>query len=737
MESKISTTGSAFAKALRSIESGGVEYEDFVSQVDELLDAGASPDELLRILERRDAVEGLPAHAREAVFRLMEDLRAQSAGEDSVPPEAPTVILGDGDEADRTSDDAHRSTVKVGDVLAQRYRLIELIGEGGMSRVYKALDLQADAAGAPRTGAPRTATPSTGAPHYVAVKVLKRPLVEDDASLILLQEEIRKLRSLVHPNIVRLYSCDQDATAIFLTMEHLVGESLYARLHGPVVGGGPSPVSRDEAGAVIAAVAEAVDFAHGHRVIHGDLKPGNVIATAAGEIKVIDFGMSSLLARPRSALERREAAQRQAALTPRYASPQLMARYKPETTDDVYALACLAYELFTGIHPFEEGAGPQALRTAPPMRPGLNAPQYAAVLGGLQFERRDRTPSVRQFLQEVMAPAPRRSRRKAVLWGAAAAILVAAAGWLLLRPAPPAAPPPVVATQPAPVPPTAAQPQPAVLPGAVLRDCPTCPQMTVLPPGQFLQGSADADSSAHEKPQHPVMITRPIAMSTHDVTVADFREFQAATGRDMQGCEIYDGEWRRKARAAWNDPGFPQTDTHPVTCASWNDAVAYAGWLSQKSGHRYRLPSASEWEYAARAGSTAARPWGSGGAGACADANVADQSASRRYPGWDVFACDDGYVNTAPVGSFKPNAFGLDDMLGNVFQWTEDCWHDDYAGAPADGSARLDGNCGEHELRGGSWFSAPAYLRPAYRNHFAAGYRTSSVGFRLVREDIS
>jgi formylglycine-generating enzyme required for sulfatase activity len=260
--------------------------------------------------------------------------------------------------------------------------------------------------------------------------------------------------------------------------------------------------------------------------------------------------------------------------------------------------------------------------------------------------------------------------------------------------------------------------------------------LTVLPAGQFNQGSpaGEGGSAAFEKPLHAVVIGAPIAMSTNAVTVDEFQAFVAATPQDVPGCDIYDGEWKHQAANDWRDPGFPQTGTHPVTCVSWNDAKAYTQWLSVKTGHSYRLPSASEWEYAARAGSAAAVPWNADGSGACADANVADQSAVRRYPGWNVFGCDDGYVHTAPVGSFKANSFGLNDMLGNVFQWTEDCWHADYIGAPADGSARIDGDCSQHELRGGSWFSTPAFVRANYRNHFAADYRTSSVGIRVVRE---
>jgi formylglycine-generating enzyme required for sulfatase activity len=273
-------------------------------------------------------------------------------------------------------------------------------------------------------------------------------------------------------------------------------------------------------------------------------------------------------------------------------------------------------------------------------------------------------------------------------------------------------------------------------PGSVIRDCPTCPALTVVPAGRFKQGSnhADGNSATFEKPPHWVLIGRPFAVSTSAVTVDEFRPFIAATGRDMRGCDTYDDRWRIRPDANWENPGFVQTGSHPVTCVSWDDAKAYAGWLSRTTGHPYRLPSAAEWEYAARAGGEAVRPWNPDGSGACASANVADQRAARRYPGWTVFPCDDGYVYTAPVGSFKANSFGLNDMLGNVFQWTDDCWHADYTGVPTDGSSRTYGDCSERELRGGSWFTTPEFVRASYRNHFGVNYRTSSVGIRLVRD---
>ena len=311
-------------------------------------------------------------------------------------------------------------------------------------------------------------------------------------------------------------------------------------------------------------------------------------------------------------------------------------------------------------------------------------------------------------------------------WAGAALAVLAVVVWIFVRPAPVSENVPAVAAV------SAAAPQP----GAVIRDCPTCPALTIVPAGRFKQGSnrTDGNSATFERPPHWVLLGRPFAISTNAVTVDEFRPFIAATGRDMRGCDTYEDRWRIRPDASWENPGFVQTGSHPVTCVSWEDAKAYAAWLSKATGHRYRLPSAAEWEYAARAGGEAVRPWNPDGSGACASANVADQHAARRYPGWAVFPCDDGYVYTAPVGSFKANAFGLNDMLGNVFQWTDDCWHADYTGLPTDGSSRTYGECSERELRGGSWFTAPEFVRASYRNHFGVNYRASSVGIRLVRD---
>jgi formylglycine-generating enzyme required for sulfatase activity len=629
----------------------------------------------------------------------------------TVPPEAPTLPLEElgGSDGDSQITISPVAAIDAGTVLANRYRLIELIGEGGMSRVYKAQDQGAEP------------------PGVIALKVLTRPFAESAGRFAALGTQVHRWRRLVHPNIVRLFDCGRDGSIAFITMEYLPGESTYAKLHKRPVGS-PVPLDGAEARAIVAAVAQALEYAHAQSVVHGDLKPGNVMVTPERVIKVIDFGVTRWLTRPGAPDLATTGA---FAATAHYASPQLLAGEEPNPSDDVFGLACVAYELLTGVHPFD-GVASRTLQLPPPLRPGLTPSEYAALALALESERERRTPTIRQFMAEFAPPPRRPLLSRWPLWIGAAALAAATAVYLWPSEKPAA---PLEAARPLPPPavPAAAPPPPQK---TVIRDCPDCPAMTVLPAGQFDQGAGDeeADALPFEKPQHRVRIDYPLAMSAVDITIDDFRQFTEATGRDIKGCDVYDGDWRHRASASWKEPGFAQAPRHPVVCVSWDDAVAYAGWLSAKAGHKYRLPSASEWEYAARAGGAAARAWEADPSRACAHANVADRSAERRYPGWAVFPCDDGYVYTAPVGSFETNAFGLSDVLGNVLVWTEDCWQSDYADAPADGSAREIPNCREREVRGGSWFSAPSVVKASYRNHFAAGYRTSSVGFRLVRE---
>jgi formylglycine-generating enzyme required for sulfatase activity len=158
--------------------------------------------------------------------------------------------------------------------------------------------------------------------------------------------------------------------------------------------------------------------------------------------------------------------------------------------------------------------------------------------------------------------------------------------------------------------------------GTIFRDCPTCPLMIVLPPGDFVQGTpaGTPGTEPFEAPEHDVFIDHGFAASQHEVTVGEFAEFVADTGRQVAGCWTYDGAWRLDAATTWKSAVEGQTALHPASCVSWDDANAYAQWLSQRTDQPYRLPSAAEWEFAARSGSSAARPW-TGNADACSQAN--------------------------------------------------------------------------------------------------------------------
>ncbi len=249
---------------------------------------------------------------------------------------------------------------------------------------------------------------------------------------------------------------------------------------------------------------------------------------------------------------------------------------------------------------------------------------------------------------------------------------------------------------------------PGLSPGEEFSDCDVCPRMVVVPAGTFTMGSpASEEGFDDEGPRHSVTISAPFAVGVYEVTFAEWDACVSAGS--CGGYAPADEGWGRGSR--------------PVMNVSWDDAQAYVSWLSQQTGARYRLLSEAEWEYVARAGSVTARYWGESRSGQCRYANGGD----------DYVSCTDGHEYTAPVGSFAPNVFGLYDVLGNVYEWTQDCWNGSYAGAPTDGSAWQSGNCGRRVLRGGSWLGNPWFLRSASRSRNPTGGRSNRFGFRVAR----
>jgi formylglycine-generating enzyme required for sulfatase activity len=291
-------------------------------------------------------------------------------------------------------------------------------------------------------------------------------------------------------------------------------------------------------------------------------------------------------------------------------------------------------------------------------------------------------------------------------------------------------------------------------PGAVFRDCPACPEMVLLPAGSFTMGSSAEEKSwaashggsmgavADEAPQHQVSLPS-FALGKYDVTRGEYAAFARETGYppgDGCGRGLAMSRYEKDPQSTWENPGFKQTDRDPVVCVSWHDAKAYVAWLNERTGHAgaYRLPSESEWEYAARAGATSKFWWGD-------DVNPAPSHAWFRansgVTGCEGLFCAGG--QTHPVGAKPPNAFGLYDMAGNVWQWTEDCYDNSYTPAPADGRANEapssdpqakdgQGNCLRVD-RGSSWMFPAWLLRPANRERNPSGYRNDIMGFRVAR----
>jgi formylglycine-generating enzyme required for sulfatase activity len=266
-------------------------------------------------------------------------------------------------------------------------------------------------------------------------------------------------------------------------------------------------------------------------------------------------------------------------------------------------------------------------------------------------------------------------------------------------------------------------------PGQVFRDCTDCPEMVVIPAGSFVMGSTEGETSREkapddvakwEKPQHRVNV-RSFMLGKFEVTRGEYAIFARETGReDGDYCFVRTGQrWERDLSKNWRNPGYDQDDRHPVACVSWDDAKAYTAWLSRKTGKGYRLATEAEWEYAARAGTSTARHWGD-------DAGQNNANFSDSGSQWSD-------RSTAPAGSFRANAFGLHDMIGNVIEWTDDCWNDDYNDAPTDGSSWQTGTCQIRVLRGGSWYGYPWSARSAYRLRNGSGIRSGTIGFRVAR----
>jgi serine/threonine protein kinase len=411
----------SFAQNLRTFRSGELSLDDLLFKVDQILagpDSPANATRLLTALTEENAKNPLPSDACTALREKLEPLtqtggqQAGAAGEATAAnlnrnPEAAqleTAHLPGKPSIQETSEPLHGTEgtpgsdvpdeIKTtGDVLNNRFELKECVGSGGMSTVYKAID--------------RRRVEANDRNPYVAVKVLNLEFRTHPSSLMALQRETKKCQSLAHPNIVRVYDFDRDGATVYMTLEYLCGVSLGRKLGASGFKGMP----RDEALRIINDVGKALSFAHDFGIVHADFKPANVFITENGKVKVIDFGIARAFHKKDDATNM-EATRFDAgslgALTPTYASPEMFEHLEPDPRDDIYALACTAFEMLTGRHPFGRLQATAARDGGLHLKhhQALTWGQFRALKHALEFDREKRTSSVEQFLKEINRKLP-------------------------------------------------------------------------------------------------------------------------------------------------------------------------------------------------------------------------------------------------------------------------------------------------------------------------------------------
>ncbi|WP_373860949.1 formylglycine-generating enzyme family protein [Azotobacter vinelandii] len=256
------------------------------------------------------------------------------------------------------------------------------------------------------------------------------------------------------------------------------------------------------------------------------------------------------------------------------------------------------------------------------------------------------------------------------------------------------------------------------LAGTVFKDCERCPEMVVLPAGEFIMGSSgvEAGHQPDESPQHKVTFEHPFAISRFYVTAAEWDAYAQETN-----IKLKDGDTRSGRECLAGKPRYPQGPRQPAVCVDYNDTKGYIDWLARKTGQPYRMISEAEREYAARAGSTGPFPY------------PVDETTFNISRHANTIGSADGFEFTSPVDSFPPNAFGVYDTHGNVWEWVADCLNQDYQGAPTDGSAWMQGDCIRHIIRGNDWISIPVFSRSANRNSRPSEARGDWIGFRVAK----
>jgi len=697
----------------------------------------------------------------EQVSALLNKISHSNSNSDKAPPANPYGSIN----SEAAPKGSRMAQLYPGDKLGEgshQFQLVKKIGSGGMGVVWEAIDLsEAD---------------NNDAAH-VALKMLPIEIGAKATDLKRLRQEAQRARKLSHPNIVNVYGWHEDPTGIlFLEMEYLSGHSLDQLLADK----GTPGLSLQHTIELLKPVAAALDHAwQSENLVHRDLKPGNVMQTAQGQIKVLDFGLSAI-ARSSSAgsvlVEDRSG-------TAEYMPQEARRRHKVKPSWDVYSLAVMAYELLESECPWpaEMAINRQAEKQAKdwPQQPqALNDEQWAALKHSLSYEVEDRPETGAAVIaalelkaaikpeplpepKKAPKPKPNAEGKRSLLPIILIIASVLLGGWYLFNN-------------------NKAEPvKPAVIEDVVdnsetEQQTKLARQKAALAEQKKQQAAEDkrikqktlAHAEAEEKAaQKKVALKQAqLAAEAKRTAVAQLENLTGKmvvipSGRFMMGSnegaanekpphfvniasfkmsqtEVTVAQWDAcvVAGGCEYNSNYRRRDDSPIVDVSYNDITQqYIPWLNKETGKTYRLPTEAEWEYAARAKSgdstghkNTKYSWG----------NSIDCTKAS-YDGGKGSACyhkksDGSYRGTAAVKSYAANAFGLYDMHGNAQEWTQDCWNASYKGVPNDGSAWMAGDCENHVLRGGSWLGVARPLRSAYR-HKSDSKTKITYGFRLVQ----
>jgi eukaryotic-like serine/threonine-protein kinase len=411
----------SLTNAIRSFQRGSLSHNEFFAQVDRALAREqANSAHLARVLDDEKTRVQLPPDVYAELQRRVEQVTGSKQGFGGATTHMqtgasePRVTTSSGSATMFNNPPGEPERMKgVGDTLNGRFVLEECIGFGGMGTVYKALDL-------------RKMEAADRSP-YIAIKVLNVQFRGHPKSLIALQREAKKAQTLAHPNIVTVYDFDRDGSTVFLTMEYLSGKPMSQMLRAPDFKG----MAYADAMRIVTGIGKALSYAHERGFVHCDLKPANVFLTDKGGVKVIDFGIARVFQKPEEDVEATVFDPGSlGAMTPAYASPEMLEHLVPDPRDDIYALACITYELLSGRHPFDRLSATQARNAGlkPHRPPHIGLRQWHALKAALAFQREARTPTVARFMQQMTG------ERKPVLYlalGALALLLVAVVAFIV------------------------------------------------------------------------------------------------------------------------------------------------------------------------------------------------------------------------------------------------------------------------------------------------------------------